>query len=89
MTGLILVRQAAALGQVIDDLVLIVEASNAEEWEGKIVFLLSETQQFYPPFIFDVSRILETSKCPPSSKFAPGVALITSGMLLLGGTFTF
>jgi hypothetical protein len=39
MTGLILVRQAAALGQVIDDLVLIVEASNAEEWEGKIVFL--------------------------------------------------
>ena len=39
MTGLILVRQAAALGQVIDDLVLIAEASNAEEWEGKIVFL--------------------------------------------------
>jgi len=39
MTGLILVRQAVALAQVIDDLVLIVEASNAEEWEGKIVFL--------------------------------------------------
>ena len=39
MTGLILVRQATGLGQVIDDLVLIAEASNAEEWEGKIVFL--------------------------------------------------
>jgi hypothetical protein len=39
MTGLILVRQAAALGQVIDDLVLIAEATTAEEWEGTIVFL--------------------------------------------------
>jgi hypothetical protein len=39
MTGLILVPQAAALGQVIDDLVLIAEASTAEEWEGIIVFL--------------------------------------------------
>jgi len=39
MTGLILVRQAAALGQVIDDLVLIAEATTAEEWNGTIVFL--------------------------------------------------
>ena len=39
MSGLILVRQAAALGQVIDDLVLIAEATTAEEWEGTIVFL--------------------------------------------------
>lgn len=39
MTGLILVRQTAALGQVIDDLVLIAEATTAEEWEGTIVFL--------------------------------------------------
>lgn len=39
MTGLILVRQTAALGRVIDDLVLVAEASTAEEWEGTIVFL--------------------------------------------------
>ena len=39
MTGLILVRQTAALGQVIDDLVLIAEATTAEEWKGTIVFL--------------------------------------------------
>jgi hypothetical protein len=39
MTGLILVRQATALGQVIDDLVLIAEATTPEEWKGKIVFL--------------------------------------------------
>ena len=39
MTGLILVRQAAALGQMIDDLVLIAGATTAEEWEGTIVFL--------------------------------------------------
>jgi hypothetical protein len=39
MTGLILVRQAAALGQVIDDLVLLAEATIAEEWEGTIAFL--------------------------------------------------
>ena len=39
MTGLILVRQTAALGEVIDDLVLIAEATTAEEWNGTIVFL--------------------------------------------------
>lgn len=39
MTGLILVRQTAALGQVIDDLVLLAHASSAEEWEGTIAFL--------------------------------------------------
>jgi hypothetical protein len=39
MTGLILVRQAAALGQVIDDLVLVAEATTAEEWKRIIVFL--------------------------------------------------
>ena len=39
MTGLILVRQTAALGQVIDDLVLIAEATTVEEWKGTIVFL--------------------------------------------------
>ncbi|HTG15555.1 MAG TPA: DUF5615 family PIN-like protein [Blastocatellia bacterium] len=39
MSGLILVRQAAASGQVIDDLVLVAEASTAEEWEGTIAFL--------------------------------------------------
>ena len=39
MAGLILVPQTAALGQVIDDLVLVAEASTAEEWEGTILFL--------------------------------------------------
>lgn len=39
MTGLILVPQTTALGQVIDDLVLIAEATTAEEWKGTIVFL--------------------------------------------------
>ena len=39
MAGLILVPQTAPLGQVIDDLVLIAEATTAEEWEGTIVFL--------------------------------------------------
>lgn len=39
MTGLFLVRQAARVGRVIDDLVLIVEASSLEEWDGKIIFL--------------------------------------------------
>jgi Domain of unknown function (DUF5615) len=39
MTGLILLRQTTALGQVIDDLVLIAEATTAEEWRGTIVFL--------------------------------------------------
>ena len=39
MTGLILVRQTAPLGQVIDDLVLIAGVTTAEEWNGTIVFL--------------------------------------------------
>jgi hypothetical protein len=39
MTGLILVPQTAPLGQVIDDLVLVAEATTAEEWNGTIVFL--------------------------------------------------
>jgi hypothetical protein len=39
MTGLILVRQTAPLGQVINDLVLIAGVTTAEEWNGTIVFL--------------------------------------------------
>lgn len=39
MAGLILVRQRAPVGQAIDDLVLVAEATTAEEWYGKIVFL--------------------------------------------------
>jgi hypothetical protein len=39
MAGLILVPQTAALGQIIDDLVLIAGATTAEEWNGTIVFL--------------------------------------------------
>jgi hypothetical protein len=38
MTGLILVRQTAALGEVIDDLVLIAEATTVEEWNGNNCF---------------------------------------------------
>jgi hypothetical protein len=36
MTGLILVRQTAASGQVIDDLVLIAEATTAEDGTGQL-----------------------------------------------------
>ncbi len=39
MTGLILVRQAAALGKVIHDLVLVAEATTTKEWKRTIVFL--------------------------------------------------
>jgi Domain of unknown function (DUF5615) len=39
MAGLILVPQTAALGQIIDDLVLIAGATTAEEWNGTIVYL--------------------------------------------------
>ena len=39
MAGLIWVPQTAALGQIIDDLVLIAGATTAEEWNGTIVFL--------------------------------------------------
>lgn len=39
VAGLILVPQTAPLGQVIDDLVLIAEATTAEEWTGTIIFL--------------------------------------------------
>jgi Domain of unknown function (DUF5615) len=39
MAGLILVPQTAALGRVIDDLVLVAEATTAEEWNGAILFL--------------------------------------------------
>jgi hypothetical protein len=39
MAGLILARQAAPIGQVIDDLVLVATTTTAEEWDGKIVFI--------------------------------------------------
>ena len=39
MSGLILVRQDYPIGQVIDELVLIGEASTAEEWIGVIAYL--------------------------------------------------
>jgi hypothetical protein len=39
MMGLFLVRQESSIGRVIDELVLIAEATAAEEWQGKIVFL--------------------------------------------------
>jgi hypothetical protein len=38
-------RQIAASGQVIDDLVLIAEAATAEEWKETIVFLPLKTKR--------------------------------------------
>ncbi|MBI4518164.1 MAG: DUF5615 family PIN-like protein [Deltaproteobacteria bacterium] len=39
MTGLVLVPQEYPIGRAIDDLALIAEATAANEWDGKIVFL--------------------------------------------------
>lgn len=39
MTGLILVRQDYPIGQAIDEVVLIGEASTAEEWVGVVAYL--------------------------------------------------
>ena len=39
MAGLILARQGAPIGQVIDDLVLVATTTTAERWDGKIVFI--------------------------------------------------
>lgn len=39
MAGLILVQQDYPIGQAIDELVLIGEASTAEDWHGLILFL--------------------------------------------------
>jgi len=39
MTGLILVPQTTPLGLIISDLVLIAEATTADEWNGIIIFL--------------------------------------------------
>jgi len=39
MPGLVLARQTASVKSVIDDLLLIWAASEAEEWEGQVRFL--------------------------------------------------
>jgi len=39
MSGIIEVRQEAAAGQVIDDLLLIADASHEGEWEGQVLYL--------------------------------------------------
>jgi len=39
MGGLVLVPQEYPIGRAIDDLALIAEATTADEWDGKIVFL--------------------------------------------------
>lgn len=39
MSGLILVLQTSSLGSVIQDLVLLVNCSSAEEWVDQIIFL--------------------------------------------------
>lgn len=39
MAGVVLVPQEYPIGRAIDDLALIAEATTADEWDGKIVFL--------------------------------------------------
>jgi predicted nuclease of predicted toxin-antitoxin system len=39
MPGIIEVRQEVAIGQVIDDLLLLVDASVNGEWEGQVLYL--------------------------------------------------
>jgi hypothetical protein len=39
MTGLLMVQQTKPIGPVIDSLVLIWSASEAEEWTGRVRFL--------------------------------------------------
>ncbi len=39
MPGLFVVHQSTALGEAIEDLVLLVECSREDEWEGQILFL--------------------------------------------------
>ena len=40
MPGVFAVHQTVAIGQVIDDLVLLAEASYDDEWEGQVRYLL-------------------------------------------------
>lgn len=39
MPGIIEVRQDQAIGAVIEDLVLLIEASGEGEWEGQVLYL--------------------------------------------------
>jgi hypothetical protein len=39
LSGLLMVRQTSAIGPIIDSLILIWSASEAEEWQGQIGFL--------------------------------------------------
>ena len=39
MPGLYLISQAAAIGQVIEDLILLAECSREGEWEGKVIHI--------------------------------------------------
>jgi len=39
MPGMFAIGQAASLGQVIEDLLLLTEYSDAEEWEGQVKYL--------------------------------------------------
>lgn len=39
MPGVFEVKRRAPLGQVIDDILLLAEASHANEWEGQIIYL--------------------------------------------------
>ena len=39
MSGLIVASQSLRLGTVIDELAVVVECSNSEEWQGQIVYL--------------------------------------------------
>jgi hypothetical protein len=39
MPGVIIVRDALPIGQIIDDLLTILDASEMSEWENRIIFL--------------------------------------------------
>jgi hypothetical protein len=39
MSGVIVVRQSLAIGDVLEDLVLVAECSSTEEWEGQVGYL--------------------------------------------------
>jgi len=39
MPGLFQIERSASLGKVIDDILLIIECSNANEWENQILYI--------------------------------------------------
>jgi len=39
MTGIIVIRDSIPIGQVIDDIIVIIEASEMSDWKNQIIFL--------------------------------------------------